>query len=163
MRIKRFLALGILVAVVGGGTAFAAHVTQVDPATVPTGFLAAHNEVKFKKGEARALKRIAEKRRFDVFVQHLRLGAGEATGWHSHPGPVIVTVVRGSFSYEDERGDRCRRATYEAGEGFVDRGFGHVHRGVAGSQGADLYTTYLLRRGSANHLIPARAPEECLS
>jgi hypothetical protein len=161
MRLKRVLAIAAGVAVLGVGAAVASHVPQVDPATVPPGFLAAHNEVSVRKGESKALRRIANRRRVDVFVQHIRLGANEATGWHTHPGPVVVTVVKGSFTYEDEFGNECRRTTYDAGEGFVDRGFGHVHRGIAGAAGVDLYATYILPRGSAAHLIPADPPEEC--
>ena len=163
MRIKQAGAIVAGALVVGGGTALAAHVTEVDPATVPPGFLAAHNEVKIRKGQASALKRIAEKGRADVFVHHIRLNPNEATGWHTHPGPVIVTVVRGSFTYERELHDECRQETFDAGEGFVDRGFGYVHRGIAGAEGVDLYATYLLRHGSENHLIAAEPPKECVS
>lgn len=163
MRMKRVLIAAALVSVCGVGAALASHVAQVDPATVPTGFLAAHNEVDLGQGEYKAVKRIARRRHVDVFVQHARLGANEATGWHTHPGPVFVTVVRGSLTYEDERHDRCRQRTYEAGEGFVDRGFRHVHRAVAGATGVDFYATYILPRGSETHLIPAEAPEECAS
>jgi hypothetical protein len=70
-------------------------------------------------------------------------------------------VVGGSLTYEDAAHHRCRRATYDAGEGFFDRGFGHVHRAIAGPQGADFYAVYVLPPGSESHLIPAPAPEEC--
>src|SRR5829696_8608894 len=45
MRLKVVLALVTAVVVMGAGTAIASHVPEVDPATVPTGFLAAHNHV----------------------------------------------------------------------------------------------------------------------
>jgi hypothetical protein len=161
MRLKHVFAVTAGAAVVAVGAAVASHVTQVDPATVPPGLLAAHNEVTFLRNEGRAVQRIMERRRVDVFVQHIRLGPNQATGWHTHPGPVIVTVVKGSFTYEDEGGDRCRRRTYDAGEGFVDRGSGHVHRGIAGAAGVDLYATYILPRGSETELIPSDPLEEC--
>jgi hypothetical protein len=43
MRMKWIPVLSVLAAAAGGGIALASHVTQVDPATVPTGFLASHN------------------------------------------------------------------------------------------------------------------------
>jgi hypothetical protein len=55
----------------------------------------------------------------------------------------------------------CRRLTYDAGEGFFDRGFGHVHRAVARAAGADFYPVYVLPPGSPTQIIPATAPEEC--
>ncbi len=46
MRAMRLLTVMLAAAAVGGaGVALAGHVTQVDPATVPTGFLAAHNRI----------------------------------------------------------------------------------------------------------------------
>jgi quercetin dioxygenase-like cupin family protein len=161
MTLKRTLAVAGVLSVGGAGAALAAHVTQVDPATVPTGFLAAHNNVEGIR--ISSLARAVKHRRADVFIQHARLAANEATGWHTHPGPVFVEVVRGSVTYEDSAHGDCRRVTYDAGEGFFDRGFGHVHRAIAGPDGADFYPVYVLPAGSESHLIPAPAPEECTS
>ena len=141
--------------------AIGAHVTQVDPATVPTGFLATHNSI--RDVPVSALARAVTPDGTDAFIQHVRLGPDVATGWHTHPGPAIVTVVKGSITYEDAKANSCVDATYVAGEGFVDRGFGHVHRAIAGAEGADFYVVYLLPPGSVTHAIPASAPLECSS
>jgi quercetin dioxygenase-like cupin family protein len=161
MRFKRVLAVAAVLTVGGAGAALASHVMQVDPATVPTGFLAAHNKVDGIR--VSSIARAVDDGRADVFIQHARLAANEATSWHTHPGPVLVEVVRGSITYEDAQHGKCRRLTYNAGEGFFDRGFGHVHRAVAGSEGADFYPVYVLPPGSETHVIPATAPEECTS
>jgi hypothetical protein len=150
--------------ILGTGVAVASHVTEVDPATVPTGFLAAHNRVaEFPVGP---FARAAAANGAEVYVQHARLNPfgtpGDRTGWHTHPGPVIVTVVKGSLTYEDAHAGECRRRTYEAGSGFVDPGYGHVHRAVAGASTLDFYAVYVLPPGTPNHLIPADAPEECV-
>jgi len=144
---------------VGVGAAVATHVTEIDPATVPTGFFAAHNQV--ADIPVSAIARAVEPNGADVFVQHLSFPPNQAFPWHTHPGPVIVTVVRGSLTYEDTAHNTCRDRTYTAGHGFVDRGFGHVHRAISGPSGAEFYSTFLLPPGSENHLIPAPAPEEC--
>jgi hypothetical protein len=96
-------------------------------------------------------------------VQHVRLGPNAPTGWHTHPGPALVTVVKGDLTYEDAKASTCNRVMYAAGEGFVDRGFGHVHRAIAGAAGVDFYVVYLLPPGTATHVIPASAPAECSS
>lgn len=161
MHLKWIWAVAAITALAAAGAAIASHVTQVDPATVPTGFLAAHNRI----GDVpvSALARAVNPDGADVFVQHVRLGANAPTGWHTHPGPALVTVVKGSLTYEDAEAKTCNRITYAAGEGFVDRGFGHVHRAVAGADGVDFYVVYLLPPGTATHVIPASAPAECSS
>jgi hypothetical protein len=171
-RFLRWLPIVALGAVlVGGATALAAHVPQVDPATVPPGpatgsrFLAAHNSI--ADIPVSALARAVKPDGADLFVQHVRLPANADTGWHTHPGPALVLVVDGSLTYEDAFANECRRITYTAewpdpGQGFVDRGFGHVHRAVAGSDGADFYVVYLLPPGTPNHVIGGvDAPPEC--
>lgn len=153
------LALAAITAVTGAGAAIAGHVLEVDPATVPTGFLAAHNSIDDVpiSSFARAVKPAGT----EVSIQHVRLPANIATGWHTHPGPGVVTVVRGSLTYEDEKGNDCRRLAYLEGEGFVDRGFGHVHRAIAGPTGAEFYVVYVLPKGSETHVVPAAAPTAC--
>jgi hypothetical protein len=156
---SRIALLLIVTSLIGGGVAVASHVTQLDPATVPTGFFAAHNSI----GDVpvSAIARAVNPDGTDMFVQHVRLGAGMPTGWHTHPGPALVAVVKGSLTYEDAMANTCRRITYDAGQGFTDRGFGHVHRAIAGVDGADFYVVYLLPPESPTHVIPATAPEEC--
>jgi quercetin dioxygenase-like cupin family protein len=139
----------------GAAVALASHVPQVDPATVPTGFLAAHNSI--ADVPIGPFKRAVKRDGADFFVQHVRLGANAPTGWHTHPGPAFVQVVKGALTYEDA----CARATYGPGQGFVDRGFGHVHRAIAGNDGVDFYVVYVLPPGSATHVIAADPPSGC--
>ncbi len=154
-------ALAAVTVLAVSGAALANHVTQVDPTTVPTGFLAAHNAI----GDVPvpALARAVAAGGTDLFIQHVRLGANAATGWHTHPGPALVAVAAGSLAYQDPEANTCESVTYAAGEGFVDRGFGHVHRAIAGADGVDFYVVYLLPPGSVTHVIPASAPAQCLS
>jgi quercetin dioxygenase-like cupin family protein len=157
--------LRVMVAAVGGavvvgvGAAFAAHATEVDPATVPTGFFVAHNRV--AEFPVSAIARAVQPDGAEVYVQHLSLGPNLVFAWHTHPGPVVVTVRSGSLTYQDGGPNACRNRTYTAGEGFVDPGFGHVHRVIAGPSGAEIYSTFFLPPASENHLITTPAPEKC--
>lgn len=153
------LALAGLVAVGGPSAAIASHVPEADPATVPTGFLVAHNYV--ADVDVAAIARAAASNGADVFVQHLRFGPNQAFPWHSHPGPVFIMVQSGSLTYEDSAANACRDRTYTAGQGVVDPGFGHVHRAIGGPEGAEAYFFFILPPGSATHINPAPAPEEC--
>jgi hypothetical protein len=159
MRSRKAILIVGATLMLGTGVALAGHVVQVDPATVPTGFLVAHNPIQ-DFGVA-PFARAARSGEVDVFVQHVRLPANVATGWHTHPGPVIVTMVKGSLIFEDAHANACRDQVYPEGSGFVDPGFGHVHRAIAGPAGADFYAVYVLPAGSPSHVISADAPEEC--
>ncbi|HUH15386.1 MAG TPA: hypothetical protein VML35_05835 [Gaiellaceae bacterium] len=144
-----------------GGVAVAGHVTEVDPATVPVGFLAAHNYV--AEVPMSALARAAAAKGTDVTVQHIRLVPNQPIPWHTHPGPVFVLVERGAFTYEYPQGSRCIATTYTAGEGFVDPGFGQVHQATAGPEGAEIYAIYILPPGSERHLILTDPAPACTS
>ena len=53
-------------------------------------------------------------------VAHLTFAPGGTTGWHVHPGPVLVIVTTGSvtkYSAQD-----CTAQTYTAGQAFVENG-----------------------------------------
>jgi len=43
----------------------------------------------------------------------------------------------------------------------MDRGFGHVHRVIAGEDGADFYVVYIHPRDAGNPVLPATEPPEC--
>jgi hypothetical protein len=161
MHSRWIAALGAATVLGLSGAAVASHVTQVDPATVPTGFLAAHNAI--DDVPVSALARAVKPDGTDVLIQHVRLGANAATGWHTHPGPALVAVAKGSLAYQEAKANSCRSVPYGAGEGFLDRGFGHVHRAVAGRAGVDFYVVYLLPPGTESHVIPATAPAQCNS
>jgi quercetin dioxygenase-like cupin family protein len=156
----RWIAVSAVAAVaVGAGIAGAAHVPQVDPATVPTGFLATHNDV--GDFDISPIARAVKHHHADVTVWHLRLAPNSALGWHTHPGPAIVTVVSGSLGYQSEVNGECVTVWHEAGTGFMDPGFGHVHRAVSRGDGFDAYTTFIVPTGSPGHSIPVDTPEAC--
>jgi quercetin dioxygenase-like cupin family protein len=53
---------------------------------------------------------------------------GGTSGWHTHPGPVIVNIVEGAL--ELTNASDCVTRTYTAGQAFVDQGQGNVHVAV---------------------------------
>jgi hypothetical protein len=160
VRLKWILpGVAALVLAVSVSVAVASHVSQVDPATVPVGFLATHNDV--SDFDIAPLARAVKKHQADVFVWHLRLAPNSALGWHTHPGPAIVTVVKGTLGYQTEVQGECVTRWYEAGTGFMDPGFGHVHRAVSRGDGFDAYTTFVIPSGSPSQTIPADPPAAC--
>lgn len=86
----------------------------------------------------------------DVVTQTITIAPGGHTGWHSHPGPVFVTIQAGTMTFYDADDPTCSGGTYATGDTFIDRGGGHVH--IARNEGATdlvLYATYLLPVGAA--------------
>ena len=70
---------------------------------------------------------------------------GGTTGWHTHPGPVLVTVTSGVLKlvYADDA--TCEGRTYRAGESYVDRGDKTAHTGLTvGPAKVVLSVTYLV-------------------
>lgn len=97
----------------------------------------------------------------DVVTQTITIVPGGHTGWHSHPGPVFVTIAAGTMSFYDGDDPSCARVAYGVGDTFVDIGGGHVH--IARNEGATdlvLYATYLLPVG-AGLRTDAGAPGNC--
>ncbi len=158
MRIRYVVPIVGLAVACGAVSALAAHPT-VDPATVPTGILQAHTTV--NNIPVATFTKALRSRKADVFIEHGRLDPGQSTGFHTHPGPAFVTVVRGSLVDESLVARQCRRKNYVAGTGFVDRGAGYPHRAVAGAAGADFYVVYLLPRRTGPHRADVSPPSAC--
>lgn len=79
----------------------------------------------------------------EVVVQEITIGPGGTTGWHSHPGPVVVVVKQGTLTYVRAVGGECADTAYPAGTAFVDPGQGHAHTAFnLGSDNLVLYATY---------------------
>ena len=63
----------------------------------------------------------------DVYVVRNRVPPGGHSGWHTHPGPSIVSVKAGVATVYDGDDPTCTPTTYPAGTGFIDEGGSHVH------------------------------------
>ncbi len=63
----------------------------------------------------------------DFYVVENTVTPGGFSGWHTHPGPSLVTVKSGTASFYDGDDPTCTPRVYEMGSGFIDRGNGHVH------------------------------------
>lgn len=99
----------------------------------------------------------------DVVTQTITIAPGGHTGWHSHPGPVFVTIAAGTMTFYDADDPTCSPGTYATGDTFIDQGGGHVH--IARNEGTTdlvLYATYLVPAG-AGIRIDASDPGTCPS
>jgi quercetin dioxygenase-like cupin family protein len=86
----------------------------------------------------------------DVAIVKVGIKPGGSTGWHHHPGVVLVSVKSGAVTEYD---NKCHKSVYKAGEGFVEsNGAVHLVRNQ-GKVDAVLYATYI---------VPTKTPAERL-
>jgi hypothetical protein len=64
----------------------------------------------------------------DIVVRRHDYAPGSSTGWHTHPGPVFITVVEGEVTFYEYDDPTCTPVVVKAGEGYVDTGRGHIGR-----------------------------------
>ena len=148
-RLSKRLVLALVATAVAAGTAYGA-LDQVDPATVPQGFLVAQSQTptSFKLKVDGARERHFP-RGSEVTIQHVQFAPGDTSGWHSHAGPAFVQVVTGTLSVYEANDRKCAATQYPAGTGFLEPGFDDIHDARnEGTTAADVYVTYMLPPGS---------------
>jgi quercetin dioxygenase-like cupin family protein len=97
----------------------------------------------------------------DVLITQYTFVPGGHTGWHTHPGPSLVTVISGEVTLYDGDDPTCTPTIYGAGETFTDVGCGHVHLARnAGKVDAVLMVIHILPAGQARR-IDAADPSNC--
>jgi quercetin dioxygenase-like cupin family protein len=83
---------------------------------------------------------------------------GARINWHTHPGPVIVTVQAGELTYVNA--DDCVHRKYRAGTVFLDPGQGNVHAAYNSFAGETiLVATFLGVEEDAT--VPTTGPSGC--
>jgi len=87
----------------------------------------------------------------DAYVVHNKIVPGGHTGWHSHPGPSIVSVVSGQATeYRDDDPDGV---VHLAGTAFVDEGGDHAHMVVnEGTTDLVLVAFQIIPRGATRRI-----------
>jgi quercetin dioxygenase-like cupin family protein len=99
-------------------------------------------DLKFKiKGQSQEVIQVNNAQ--ETVIQQIVIAPGGHTGWHSHPGPVVVLIKSGQMSFYDSEDPTCSVRIYSAGEAFIDSGQGHVH--IARNEGSvnlELWATY---------------------
>lgn len=80
----------------------------------------------------------------DIAVQKIVFQPGAHSGWHSHPGPVFISVIEGTMTFYESDDPTCTPTVRHAGEGFVDVGdHAHIARNET-SEPATNVVTYLV-------------------
>ena len=81
----------------------------------------------------------------DTRVQTLTFAPGATTGWHSHPGFVLISVTQGTLTLY---GSDCAPHTYSAGQTFTETDDPIVVRNETADQ-ATTVVTWVVPEGGA--------------
>jgi quercetin dioxygenase-like cupin family protein len=73
----------------------------------------------------------------DIAVDELTVQVGGHSGWHSHAGPLYITVTAGQVTVYD--GADCSSKTYHAGDTFIEP----AHKVHLGENRGDVVTTFV--------------------
>jgi quercetin dioxygenase-like cupin family protein len=84
----------------------------------------------------------------DFVTATVNIAPGGTSGWHSHPGVVLVSVVSGSLTFYDAT---CAGSVHGAGSAFVESGDSPgLVRNESSTTPAVVYATYLVPAGTPN-------------
>src|SRR5687768_1099943 len=123
---RKNIAAGVLTAVVGAsamvGSVLATSGSGVLSASVlARGSFTDEVDIKFKiSGSEAAVLHVP--RAQETVVQSIDIAPGGHTGWHSHPGPVVVVIASGQLTFYSSDDPACTAKVYTAGQAFVDSG-----------------------------------------
>lgn len=96
----------------------------------------------------------------DVYVVRNTITPGGQSGWHTHPGPSLITVTAGEIKVYEGDG-LCQPTTYGVGDGAIDLGSGHLHNiKNEGSSNAVTVVVQIIPAG-AGRRIDADQPNNC--
>jgi quercetin dioxygenase-like cupin family protein len=97
----------------------------------------------------------------DVYVVENTVKPGGHSGWHTHPGPSLITVKSGTATFYESDDPTCTPHVYQAGTGVIDPGDGHVHL-LRNEGNVDLVTvTVQILPAGAPRRIDAPSPGNC--
>ena len=94
-----------------------------------------------------------------VYTVYNRIVPGGNTGWHSHPGPSIITVKSGQATEYDGDDPNRTPVVHPAGTSFVDDGqHAHLIRNE-GSTDLELVAFQILPAGAPRRIDEPRPPQ----
>ena len=89
-----------------------------------------------------------DKGQSEFYFQDLVVGPGGRTGWHSHPGLLLITVQEGSFDFYNKD---CVKHSYSAGQSFTEAA--EPHNGLnPGPGNAHLLIAYVVKKGEPRRI-----------
>lgn len=91
---------------------------------------------------------LEDKGQSEFYIQDLVVGPGGRSGWHSHPGLLLLTVKEGSVDFFDKD---CGKRTYVAGQSFIEGAEPHdvLNPGAGNTR---LFVAYIVKKGEPRRI-----------
>jgi len=143
-RIATILLLGVMLAMtISAGLMWATPGSGTSSTLLGRGTF---DEFKVKRETATAshwLVKIEANSNLDVATQIITFQPGGHSGWHSHPGPVFITVMSGTMTFYESDDPTCSPTVRTAGQGFLDTGeHAHIARNESGAPATNIVTYF---------------------
>lgn len=110
------------------------------------------------KPHKEGLVKVEVKAPTDVVVRRHAYAPGGHTGWHSHPYPVLITVIEGELTFYEYDDPTCSPIVVRAGEGYVDAGRGHIARNETDQPAVDVSVIMAPVGAAFRDELPAPGP-----
>jgi quercetin dioxygenase-like cupin family protein len=94
----------------------------------------------------------------DVVVRQHVYEPGASTGWHTHPGPILVTIKEGTLTFYEYDDPTCTPKVLKAGQGYVDDGHGHMAVNASNAPAVDVSVILAPVAGTFRDELPAPNP-----
>jgi quercetin dioxygenase-like cupin family protein len=96
-----------------------------------------------------------------VVTTKVTMQPGAQVPWHTHHGPVFITIAQGELTYVSS--DDCVPRRYPAETAFVERGHGHVQMidNSGETPAVFLATFFEVPEGNAPITVPTDGPANC--
>jgi quercetin dioxygenase-like cupin family protein len=154
----RVLALVAIVSLGTTGVAIATTGTGISTNIISVGAL---SDLRLKSDIDGHKVDITTKGASDLYVVDNVIAPGGSTGWHSHPGPSLITVKSGTITEYHSDDPSCTPTVYTAGQTFVDAGGDHEHiLRNEGSVPAETIAVQIVASGAPRR-IDLPAPGNC--
>lgn len=99
----------------------------------------------------------------DVYVVRNTITPGGESGWHTHPGPSLITATQGEITIYENDG-LCQPRVYGVGDGAIDLGSGHAHNiKNLGSGNAVTVVVQIIAEGASRRVDIPQVPANCAS
>jgi quercetin dioxygenase-like cupin family protein len=157
MRRRTALMLAVVTALAVVGTALATMPSGIVVTTFVRGTLAASEPHGGVKASADHVK-LHTKGATDVAMQTITSPPGGSSGWHSHPGIVLVAVQSGTVTFYDAD---CHTTQYGAGQAFIEAGDQAELVRNNTTSNAVLYVTLIVPKSATLLKIDKPQPATC--
>ena len=93
----------------------------------------------------------------DVATRTITFQPGGQSGWHSHPGPVFISVMSGTMTFYESDDPDCQPIVRNDGEGCLDTGeHAHIARNETSAPATNVVTHFKATRYVVVRMEPFR-------